>query len=175
MNHTKNRTTESRFRQEEALITDRHDHLLRATSRALLLARLYHQCYKCIQCPIALLLSSFYYVSSIPWDATELQHKNEVRSFGLATATDLEGPWKKVTHKYATREQLKPADGAKIWTEVVSHCDVIRSGYNQLLEYDANNSQLLIQGLLQKENGGSYASKPYKLGIIKKVEMRKSD
>jgi len=54
-----------------------------------------------------------------------------MRAFGLATAEDLAGPWKKVTDSYATGEQLKYNDEQEKWTEMVSHGEVIRTGYNQ--------------------------------------------
>lgn len=97
-------------------------------------------------------------------------NRNGMRSFGLACATHLKGPWKKVTDNYATGNQLVAADGVKIWTEMVSHGEVIRSDFNELMEYYPKSCQWLIQGILKKDNQTSYELLPWKLGIIRKVE-----
>ena len=97
----------------------------------------------------------------------ELNH-GEIRSFGLARASHLEGPWEKVTDSYATGNQLRYDKGTEKLTEMVSHGEVLRSGYNQEIEYDSGNCSWIIQGILNKDNKGPYPSLPYKLGIITK-------
>ncbi len=96
--------------------------------------------------------------------------KGGMRSLGLASAPHPEGPWKKITDRYATGNQLKTAEGVTKWTEMVSHGEVIRSGYNQRMEYNPKNCQWLIQGILAKDSKGGYPSLPWKLGLIKKVK-----
>ncbi|MDP6545239.1 MAG: non-reducing end alpha-L-arabinofuranosidase family hydrolase [Phycisphaerae bacterium] len=96
-------------------------------------------------------------------------NKRGVRSFGLATSKDLEGPWKKVTDAYATGRQLKLAGGVKTWTEMVSHGELLRSGYDEKMEYDPKDCRWLIQGILKKDSKVSYPSLPWKLGIMRKV------
>jgi len=93
-----------------------------------------------------------------------------VRSFGIATAEHLEGPWKKVTDKYATGEQLKPAVSVTRWTKMVSHGELLRSGNDERMEYDPKGCRWLIQGLMKKDANVSYPSLPWKLGIIRNVE-----
>lgn len=89
-----------------------------------------------------------------------------IRSFGLAVAQHLEEPWKKVTDSYATGNQLKYLRDTKQWTEMVSHGEVIRTGYNQNMEYDSENCSWLIQGILKDEMNMDYPSLPWKLGIM---------
>ncbi len=90
------------------------------------------------------------------------------RSFGLAAAETLTGPWTKVTDRYATGNQLQFAGDTTLWTDMVSHGEIIRTGYNQKLEYDPNNCRWLIQGTLEKNlKGLRYEAFPWKLGIIK--------
>jgi len=96
-------------------------------------------------------------------------NKEGMRLFGLATAEDLTGPWKKSTDRYATGEQLRYA-GEKKWTEMVSHGEVIRTGYNQQMEYEPKGCRWLIQGILKKNLKGPYRLLPWKLGIISKAE-----
>ncbi len=97
-------------------------------------------------------------------------NRGGIRSFGLASATHLEGPWKKVTDRYATGEQLCYGEKTKKWTQMVSHGEAIRSGYTELMEYDPNNCRWLIQGILKNDSKRPYPSLPWKLGIINKVE-----
>jgi hypothetical protein len=97
----------------------------------------------------------------------ELNH-NGIRSFGLATAQYLTGPWKNVTDHYATGEQLKYIGKKQTWTEMVSHGEVLRAGCNQKMEYQPDGCQWLIQGILLNEANGPYPSLPWKLGIIRK-------
>jgi endo-1,4-beta-xylanase len=98
----------------------------------------------------------------------ELNH-GRVRSFGLATAQNLEGPWRKVTDRYATGDQLKYTGKTRPWTDMVSHGEAIRTGFNQQMEYDPQRCRWLIQGILKKESHAPYPSLPWRLGIITSV------
>ena len=88
------------------------------------------------------------------------------RQFGLARATDLAGPWEKVTDNWATHAQLHHESGRERWTDMVSHGEAIRTGYDQRLEYDADHPVLFIQGLLDSEYEGAYTDLPWKLGRL---------
>lgn len=95
-------------------------------------------------------------------------NKGGVRSFGLAIAKDLVGPWKKITDDYATGGQLTFTEGTGPWTDMVSHGEVIRVGYNQLMEYDPRDCRWLIQGIRKEDADVPYTSLPWKLGIMKR-------
>jgi hypothetical protein len=97
----------------------------------------------------------------------ELNIKGE-RSFGLAAAKHLPGPWKKITDQYAAGAQLKYPPNATVWTEEVSHGEFIRTGCDQRLEYNPEQVKFLIQGLRKKQHQGPYTQLPWKLGIIEK-------
>lgn len=97
-------------------------------------------------------------------------NREGVRSFGLATATQLEGPWEKVTDHYATGKELRYGDKMEQWTEMVSHGEVLRSGYDEHMEYDPQGCRWLIQGIMQKDNKGPYELLPWRLGLITKIE-----
>lgn len=99
----------------------------------------------------------------------ELNH-NGVRSFGLATASGLAGPWHKVSDQYATASQLQFTAGGDEWTQMVSHGEAIRTGYNQTLEYDADHARWLIQGIPDQELEKEYVDLPWKLGIIELMD-----
>ena len=87
---------------------------------------------------------------------------NPQRRYGLAVASNLLGPWERVADDYAISDKLFFADDAKRWTHHVSHGEMIRSGYDQRLEYDPADSRFLIQGVTEetKEEG-------WRLGIFK--------
>lgn len=89
-----------------------------------------------------------------------------IRSFGLAASHHLKGPWRKVTDRYATGDQLKNDENVENWTEMVSHGEAIRTGYDQHMEYDAENTRWIIQGMLKNEMQEDYPSLPWKLGVI---------
>lgn len=88
------------------------------------------------------------------------------RSFGLATASSLAGPWTKDGDSYAMASQLVYEGNQTTWTEEVSHGEVLRSGYDQLMEYEADDAIWLIQGLRKEQHQGPYPSLPWRLGLI---------
>lgn len=96
----------------------------------------------------------------------ETRTADGVRGYGLATARHLLGPWSRVTDDFATGDRLRYQDHSEKWTEEVSHGEMIRSAYNQKMEYDPSNPRFLIQGLLSIEHTGTYPDLPWKLGII---------
>ena len=98
-----------------------------------------------------------------------------IRSFGLASAENLTGPWEKVTDRYATGGQLTYRDSQLKWTEMVSHGEALRTGYNQLMEYDPKGCTWIIQGLMRKDSDVSYPSLPWQLGTISKFESGKGN
>ena len=84
------------------------------------------------------------------------------RRYGLARASNLLGPWKRVADDYAIGEKLFFANDAQRWTDQVSHGEMLRSGYDQRLEYDPADSRFLIQGITSEtEREG------WQLGIFK--------
>jgi hypothetical protein len=92
------------------------------------------------------------------------------RSFGQAVAAHLEGPWTKVTDRYAIGEQLRVVGHVHRWTDMVSHGEVLRCGFNQQLEYEPSGCRWLIQGITKRESNAPYATLPWKLGILTRVE-----
>ncbi|MHC4756249.1 MAG: non-reducing end alpha-L-arabinofuranosidase family hydrolase [Planctomycetota bacterium] len=96
----------------------------------------------------------------------------DTRLYGMAKAESLAGPWERVTDMYAAPSMLRYLEGEKKWTETVSHIEMLRSGYDQKLEYDPCNPKLLIQGVLKSGYSRSFGYKGgydqinWKLGII---------
>ena len=90
----------------------------------------------------------------------------KMRRYGLATAPDLLGPWTRVTDDYASGHKLVFPDNIAPWTDQVSHGEMIRTGYDQKLEYDPGQSRFLVQGLILKKRDGEYRKLGWQLGII---------
>jgi hypothetical protein len=97
----------------------------------------------------------------------------EMRSFGLAIAKDLAGPWRKTTDNYAAGNKLSTFGEASTWTEMVSHGEVLRSSYNEEMEYNPDGCRWIIQGIRRENARDSYPSLPWKLGIMKEIESDK--
>ncbi|BDD12415.1 hypothetical protein FUAX_48470 (plasmid) [Fulvitalea axinellae] len=95
----------------------------------------------------------------------ELKNKNS-RSFGLAVAESLEGPWERVEKDYATGESLSFDGTEKGWTELVSHGEILRSGFDERMEYDSENCRWLIQGMKLKDYTGAYEKLVWSLGVM---------
>jgi hypothetical protein len=94
-------------------------------------------------------------------------NREGIRSFGLATAEDLVGPWTRITDDYATGPQLIFPGKTDPWTDMVSHGEVIRAGHNQQMEYDPEDCRWLIQGILKEDANVPYPSLPWRLGVMK--------
>jgi hypothetical protein len=91
----------------------------------------------------------------------------KMRRYGLATASNLLGPWTRVADDYAIGDKLVFGNPADRWTDQVSHGEMMRTGYNQKLEYDPADGRFLIQGRRAKEQAGEYRRVGWQLGIIK--------
>ena len=98
----------------------------------------------------------------------ELRGEQGNRSFGLAIAEQLSGPWKRITDNYATGTMLSYSDEATPWTHEISHGEALRTGFDQRMEY-LPSTPWLIQGLLPEEHQGDYTQLPWKLGLISPV------
>ena len=97
------------------------------------------------------------------------------RSFGLATSRAIAGPWRKVTDRYATGDQLKYANESNAWTEMVSHGEILRAGCNERMEYDPKSCKWLIQGILEKDSKVTYESQPWRIGLMSTTERSSED
>jgi hypothetical protein len=91
----------------------------------------------------------------------------KMRRYGLATASNLLGPWTRVADDYAIGDKLVFSSPADRWTDQVSHGEMIRTGYDQKLEYNPADGRFLIQGRRAKEQVGQYRRMGWQLGIIK--------
>lgn len=83
------------------------------------------------------------------------------RDYGLAEAPRLLGPWTTTNRHFASR-----IDNG--WSRDVSHGELLRTGYDQLLEADVAHAQFLIQGMPPQDHTGNYPSLPWRLILIRR-------
>jgi hypothetical protein len=93
----------------------------------------------------------------------------DIRRYGLATASNLLGPWTRVADDFAIGDKLIFPKQTDRWTDVVSHGEMIRSGYNQKLEYDPADTRFLIQGIRSKQHRDEAQRPGWGMGIIKPI------
>ena len=97
---------------------------------------------------------------------TETRYQLNKREYYIAESTDLRGIWKN-SRLFATGGDLIFVERGKIWTNYISHGELIRSGYDEKMEIDSlEKVDFLIQGAL-KVNYIKYDEIPWQIGIIK--------
>ena len=54
-----------------------------------------------------------------------------------------------------------------VWTDSISHGELIRAGVDQRLEVDPVNLRVVFQGVLDKDrHGKGYGAIPWRLGLL---------
>lgn len=91
-------------------------------------------------------------------------NRDGIRSFGLASAPRLSGPWSRRTDAYVTGDQLPLL--ARSWTDMASHGEALRRTADERLVYDAERPLWLIQGLSLDAVGGPYEELRWQIGVI---------
>lgn len=93
------------------------------------------------------------------------------RSF---TADSLDGEWREEAgtweNPFAGMTNVSFENGVLPWTKDISHGELIRSGYDEKMEIDSENIQMLFQGRDPASNGQPYHMLPYKIGLLKRVK-----
>lgn len=90
-------------------------------------------------------------------------------------ADRLEGPWEPLA---ASRNKafanIENVTQSPEWTTNISHGELIRSGFDEMLEVDPANLRLVFQGANDEEyRGNRYGSIPWRIGILEQVAAEK--
>lgn len=99
----------------------------------------------------------------------EAQNGHGWRYYKAYVADRLDGVWQPQAaerdNAFASMRNVTP--GADRWTDVVSHIELLRSGYDEKLEADPANLQFIFQGVLDRDRQGkAYGQIPWKLGLM---------
>ena len=102
----------------------------------------------------------------------EAQHGHGWRYYKAYLADRLDGDWTPLaTEKdksFASMLNVKHL--AERWTDVISHGELLRAGYDEKLMVDPYNLRLLFQGVTNRARAGkNYGQIPWRLGILKPV------
>ena len=93
------------------------------------------------------------------------------RFFRSLVSPTLDGVWTPLaadwTNPFAGKTNVTFTDGA--WTADISHGELIRNGYDQKLEIDPTNLQLLYQGADPASTSLEYSQIPWKLSLLSQV------
>ena len=98
-------------------------------------------------------------------------NNSKIRAYSLYYSNSIAGPWKIKHQDYASKKLLQIEDASSGWPEEVSHGEMIRTNYNQAMEYNPVHVKFLMQGIVSSERGDKYSSDkywmlPWKLGIL---------
>ncbi|MBN2450955.1 MAG: glycoside hydrolase [Lentisphaeria bacterium] len=100
--------------------------------------------------------------------------ENGKRYYKAYLADRLDGPWRPLAdtpeHPFAGWRNIRPAPGVPLWTDNVSHGELIRAGCDQTLTIDPANLRFVFQGMLEEEKAGKpYGEFPWRIGILTPV------
>jgi hypothetical protein len=94
------------------------------------------------------------------------------RYYKAFIADRLDGPWRPLAaewgNSFADATRIRMSDGSKLWTEDISHGELIRDGYDQTMTIDPKNLMLLYQGLSpDRAPDLKYVQLPWQLGLLR--------
>lgn len=98
------------------------------------------------------------------------------RYYRAFTSDRLDGKWTPVPlantyrNPFAGINNVTFEEGVAPWTKDISHGELIRSGFDEKMEIDPENLQMLIQGRDPESNGMQYHMLPYRIGLLKAVK-----
>lgn len=98
-----------------------------------------------------------------------LNEAMDPRYFRSWTATSLDGPWVPLADKQSApfAGPVNVSYEGKVWSNGISHGEMIRSGYDEKLEINPCNMQFLYQGFDPAASTPKYTHLPYRLGLLK--------
>jgi hypothetical protein len=106
----------------------------------------------------------------------EAQGPEDRRYFKAFIADSLAGAWRPLptdtTRQYASMDNVEQTEG--IWTNGISHGELIRTGYDEKLEANIH-APFIYQGILHEVRDGlPYGKIPWDLGILEPVKMNEN-
>jgi hypothetical protein len=105
----------------------------------------------------------------------EAQGRSGRRYYKAYIADRLEGKWRPLAdteeHPFAGATNVRQPPGSEPpWADNISHGELLRAGYDELLTIEPANLQFLIQGVSDKLKAGKkYGEIPWRLGLLKRI------
>ena len=101
--------------------------------------------------------------------------ENGKRYYKAYLADTLDGVWSPLAvtadHPFAGSANIRPAAGVTVWTDNVSHVELIRKGSDEMMTVDGANLQMVFQGMMDKDKGGiAYGQFQWRLGLLTPVK-----
>ncbi len=99
--------------------------------------------------------------------------KNGPRYYRAFTTDRLDGEWKPLPGAdteetpFAGNANVRTADGSPLWTDGVSHGELLREGSDETMTVDPKNLRFLYQGLPRGTTEPNYVLLPYRLALLK--------
>jgi hypothetical protein len=100
----------------------------------------------------------------------EAQNGHGWRYYKAYLADRLDGDWTGLAAEKdkSFASMLNVKYPAERWTDVISHGELLRAGYDEKLTVDPDNLRLLFQGVTERARAGkNYGQIPWRLGILK--------
>ncbi|MFK8111568.1 MAG: non-reducing end alpha-L-arabinofuranosidase family hydrolase [Rubripirellula sp.] len=104
------------------------------------------------------------------------------RFFKAFLADRLDGPWRPIADTrekpFAGLHNIRPAKHVSVWTDNVSHGELVRASNDETLAIDPNDLRFVFQGMLESEKrdlGDKYGKYPWRIGILTPHPKTKSD
>lgn len=102
-------------------------------------------------------------------EAGNQQWKRYYKAF---MADRLDGEWRPLAaewgNSFADATRIRMDDGSKLWTEDISHGELIRDGHDQTMTIDPENLALLYQGMTpNRPEGLTYVQLPWQLALLR--------
>ena len=104
--------------------------------------------------------------------------ENGRRYYKAYLADRLDGRWIPVAdtaeRPFAGWKNIRPAPGVDLWTDNVSHGELVRDGYDQTLTVDPSDLRFIFQGMWDKDKSGrGYGQFQWRIGML--TPVRASD
>jgi hypothetical protein len=97
--------------------------------------------------------------------------ENGKRYYKAWVADSLEGGWTPLAdtaeRPFAGAANIRPAPGVEVWTDKVSHGELVRDGFDQAMTVDPANLRFVFQGMLDRDKGDrNYGQYQWRIGIL---------
>ena len=98
--------------------------------------------------------------------------KDGPRYYRAFTADRLDGEWKPLPGAdseptpFAGNANVSTIDGSQLWTDGISHGELLREGHDETMTIDPDNLRLLYQSLPRGTQEPDYILLPYRLALL---------